>query len=64
MNYVERKKWFCINCPMHVGDRCGYFGRGLQDKCETLQDFLNGYEVGWQDAMLEMEKCVKQLKNK
>lgn len=49
MNYEERKKWFCQQCGWpHL---CGYVNRHLEDKCTALQEKMEGWELGYQDAI-------------
>lgn len=48
MTYEERKHWLCQQCGKQ---QCGYANRGLQDKCPAIQEKMEGWELGYQDAI-------------
>lgn len=39
----QEEKEFCENCP-HYND-CGFISRGLEYKCDKLDDFSLGWEM-------------------
>lgn len=49
MTYEERKKLLCQQCCWH--HQCGYISRGLQDKCTTMHEWMQCWELGYQDAI-------------
>lgn len=49
MTYKERKKWFCQQCDRQ--HQCGYVNRHLEDKCTALQEWMQCWELGYQDAI-------------
>ena len=49
MTYEERKRWLCQQCGKP--HQCGYVNRGLQDKCPAIQEKMEGWELGYQDAI-------------
>lgn len=49
MTYEERKHWLCQQCGKP--HQCGYVNRGLQDKCPAIQEKMEGWELGYQDAI-------------
>ena len=49
MTYEERKRWFCQQC--RKPHQCGYVNRGLEDDCTALQEKMEGWELGYQDAI-------------
>ena len=49
MNYEERKRWLCQQCGKP--HQCGYVNRGLEDDCTALQEKMEGWELGYQDAI-------------
>ena len=57
MTYEERKKWLCQQCGKP--QQCGYVNRNLEDKCPVIQETMEGWELGWQDAI---EKACEWLK--
>lgn len=40
---TQEEKDYCECCGIH--DSCGYVSRGLQDKCEKMQIFTEGFEA-------------------
>lgn len=48
MTYEKRKRWLCQQCGKQ---QCGYANRGLQDKCTALQEWMQCWELGYQDAI-------------
>lgn len=52
MNYQQRKKKVCEECAKRIG--CAYLCRGLEDKCEHLEDIMTGWELGQQDMYNDM----------
>lgn len=48
MTYEERKRLLCQQCGKQ---QCGYVSRGLQDKCPAIQEKMEGWELGYQDAI-------------
>ena len=57
MTYEERKKWLCQQCGKP--QQCGYVNRNLEDKCPVIQETMEGWELGWQDAI---DKACEWLK--
>ena len=49
MTYEDRKKWLCQQCVKP--QQCGYVNRNLEDKCPVIQETMEGWELGWQDAI-------------
>jgi len=49
MNYEERKRWLCQQCGKP--HQCGYVNRGLEDDCTALQEWMQCWELGYQDAI-------------
>ena len=47
MTYEDRKRLLCQQCGKQ---QCGYANRGLQDKCPAIQEKMEGWELGYQDA--------------
>ena len=47
MTYEERKRLLCQQCGKQ---QCGYANRDLQDKCTALQEWMQCWELGYQDA--------------
>ena len=47
MTYEERKRLLCQQCGKQ---QCGFVSRGLQDKCPAIQEKMEGWELGYQDA--------------
>ena len=48
---------FCQQCGKP--QQCGYVNRNLEDKCPVIQETMEGWELGWQDAI---EKACEWLK--
>lgn len=59
MTYEERKKKYCENC-FKAYPSCAYKSRNLEDKCGVLENIMNGWELGYQDAV---EKVAEWIKN-
>ena len=57
MTYGERKKWLCEQCGKP--QQCGYVDRNLEDKCPVIQETMEGWELGFQDAI---DKACEWLK--
>ena len=55
--YKERQKQVCMGC----GDcaNCAYISRNLEGDCPHIIDEMDGWEVGWQDAV---DKAVKWIR--
>ena len=49
MTYEERKLWLCQQCGKP--HQCGYVNRGLEDDCTALQEWMQCWELGYQDAI-------------
>ena len=49
MTYEERKKWLCEQCS-HKNE-CAYVRRDMEYKCLLLEERMEGWELGWQDAI-------------
>jgi len=49
MTYEERKKWLCQQCGKP--QQCGYVNRNLEDKCPVIQETMEGWELGYEDAI-------------
>ena len=49
MTYEERKRWLCQQCGKP--HQCGYVNRGLEDDCTALQEWMQCWELGYQDAV-------------
>ena len=48
MTYEERKRLLCQQCGKQ---QCGYVNRHIEDKCLAIQEKMEGWELGWQDAI-------------
>lgn len=59
MTYEERKKKYCENC-FKAYPSCAYKSRNLEDKCGVLENIMNGWELGYQDAV---EKAAEYMRN-
>ena len=57
MTYEERKLWLCQQCGKP--HQCGYANRGLQDKCTALQEWMQCWELGYQDATEEVQRLKR-----
>lgn len=56
------KEDFCKRCSRYAG--CGFISRELQDKCDILQIFEEGYEQGYEDVINKAcEWLDKRLNN-
>lgn len=58
MTYEERIVKLCKECPER--EQCGYVPRKLMGDCTYLQYVMNGWELGYQDAV---EKAAEYMRN-
>lgn len=49
-------KKICEHC---IHNACSYKTRGLENKCEKVQDYEQGYETGVADMRIENEKAIE-----
>ena len=54
----ETKDKICQVCAHSA--TCGFTTRSLQDKCPTIQQYDDGYDLGYKEAV---EKACEWLKN-
>lgn len=48
-------------CEYCIHNACSYKIRGLEDKCEKVQDYEQGYEAGIADMRIENEKAIEAV---
>lgn len=58
MTYEERKKWLCEQCNQKTD--CAYINRNMAYKCILVEERLEGWEIGYKDAV---EKACEYIKN-
>lgn len=56
MTYQERIAELCEKCGQ--SEVCGYYIRGMQYKCNYLQNVMDGWELGQQDTLDAVEDYV------
>lgn len=54
MTEEERRKQICDKC--YNKNTCGYRCRGLSDKCNYLQDIMQGWDYGEEDTLNSLWK--------
>ena len=59
MTYEERKKWICEQCNKETD--CAYVNRNMEYKCLLVEERMEGWELGWQDAI---EKACEWLEER
>lgn len=58
MTYEERKKWLCEQC--NHKNECAYVRRNLEYKCLLLEERMEGWELGWEDAIDKVHKWINE----
>lgn len=51
MTYEERRKFFCDKCQQISNFECACRLRHLEFKCITLDEKMEGWKLGFQDAV-------------
>ena len=59
MNASERQKWLCQQCGKP--QQCEYVDRGFENLCPAIQETMQGWQLGYKDAIEKAVEWIKQF---